>query len=98
MNKFTKELVDDLAEKLLIGLTEDENKMVLDEFEAIDKNINLINEIPNISDVEPMSYALDDFVVELREDVALESIPIENALRNAEKTDGREIEVVKVVD
>lgn len=98
MSKFTKEMVDEYAEKLLIGLTDEENKMVLDEFESIDKNIDLINEIPNIKEVEPMTHALDDFVIELREDIAEESIRIEDALRNAGKTDGREIEVPKVVD
>ena len=98
MAKFTKEMVDDYAEKLLIGLTDEENKMVLDEFESIDKNIDLINEIPNIKEIEPMTHALDDFVIELREDIAEESIRIEDALRNAGKTDGREIEVPKVVD
>ena len=36
MNKFTKKMVADYAEKLLIGLTEEETKMVLDEFEIID--------------------------------------------------------------
>ena len=30
MGKFTKEMVDDYANKLLIGLTPEENKMVLD--------------------------------------------------------------------
>ena len=98
MNKFTKEMVDDYAEKLLIGLTDEENKMVLDEFEAIDKSIDLINKITNIVQVEPMTHALDDFIYELRKDVAEPSIPIEEALRNAGKTDGREIEVPKVVD
>lgn len=98
MSKFTKEMVDDYAEKLLIGLTDEENKMVLDEFEAIDKNIDLINKIPNIASISPMTHALDDFTYELREDIALESIPIEDALRNAGRTDGREIEVPKVVD
>lgn len=98
MSKFTKEMVDDYAEKLLIGLTDEENKMVLDEFEAIDKNIDLINEIPDIEKIEPMTHTLDDFVFELREDQAKESIPIEDALRNAGATDGREIEVPKVVN
>ena len=51
MKKFTSEMVDDYAEKLLIGLTKEENKMVLDEFEIIDKNIDLINQIPNINEV-----------------------------------------------
>lgn len=98
MSKFTKEMVDEYAEKLLIGLTDEENKMVLDEFEAIDKSIDIINKIPNIDEVEPMTHALDDFTCSLRSDIAEESIPVEDALRNAGKTDGREIEVAKVVD
>ncbi len=98
MSKFTKEMVDDYASKLLIGLTEEENKLVLDEFDAIDKSIDKINEIPNISEVIPMTHALDDFEFNLREDIAEESIPIAEALRNAGKIEGREIEVPKVVD
>ena len=43
--KFTKELVDDLADKLLIGLSSEENEMVLSEFDEIDANIDLINEL-----------------------------------------------------
>ena len=46
--KFTKEMVDDYADKLLIGLTSEENQMVLDEFEIIDETINTINEIEGI--------------------------------------------------
>ena len=97
MGKFTKEMVDDYADKLLIGLTKEENKMVLDEFDAIDANIDLINEIPGISEVEPMTHCLDDFYCELREDVIEESIPIEDALRNSDDTEDREIVVPRVV-
>ena len=95
--KFTKEMVDDYADKLLIGLTEEENQMVLEEFEIIDKNIDLINEIPNISEVEPMTHCLDDFTYELREDVVEESCSIEDILSNCDVHNGREIEVPKVV-
>ena len=64
MSKFTREMVNDYADKLLIGLTEDENKMVLDEFDIIDKNISIINNIEGIENVEPMSWCLDDFSCE----------------------------------
>ena len=97
MEKFTAEMVDDYAEKLLIGLTREENKMVLDEFEIIDKNIDLINQIPNISSVEPMTHALDDFEFELREDVAQDSVDIEDLLSNCDVRTEREVEVPKVV-
>ena len=94
---FTKELVDDLANKLLIGLSDEENAMVLNEFDAIDANIDLINEIDGIKDVEPMTHALDDFEYVLREDVAEESVAIEDLLRNSDDTEDREIVVPKVV-
>ena len=97
MRKFTKEMVDDYADKLLIGLTEEENKMVLDEFEIIDKTIDLINEIPNIDKVEPMTHALDDFQYELREDVAEESTPIDELLANCDDFSNRQVEVPRVV-
>ncbi len=97
MNKFTKEMVDDYADKLLIGLTDEENKMVLDEFEIIDKNIDLINEIEGIEQVEPMTHTLDDFTYELREDVVEDSIPIEELLQNCDDYEGREVVVPKVV-
>ena len=97
MGKFTSEMVNDYADKLLIGLTDEENKMVLDEFEIIDKNIDLINEIKDLDKIEPMSHCLDDFVYELREDVIEESIPIEDLLKNCDKTKDREVKVPKVV-
>ena len=94
---FTKEVVDDLANKLLIGLTEEENQMVLDEFEVIDKTINIINEIDGIENVEPMTHTLDDFEFELRDDVVEESVPIDDLLSNCDVHSAREIEVPKVV-
>ena len=97
MSKFTKELVDDLANKLLIGLSDEENEMVLNEFDAIDKNIDLINEIDGISEIEPMTHCLDDFEYILREDIAEDSVDIEDLLKNSDDTEGREIVVPKVV-
>ena len=97
MTKFTKEMVDDYADKLLIGLSDEENEMVLKEFETIDANLDLVNKIDGITDVEPMTHCLDDFEYVLRDDVIEESVPIEDLLRNSDETDGDEIEVPKVV-
>ena len=98
MSKFTKEMVDSYAEKLLIGLTPEENKMVLDEFHEIDKSIDIINEIPNIGMVEAMTHALDDFTYDLREDIANDSIAIEDLLKNCDDYEDREISVPKVIE
>lgn len=97
MSKFTKKMVDDYADKLLIGLTDEENQMVLDEFEIIDQNIDLINEIENIANVEPMTHCLDDFICEFREDEVEASVPIDELLQNCDEFTDREIEVPQVV-
>lgn len=96
-SKFTKEMVVDYADKLLIGLNEEEISRVLDEFEVIDETINTINEIENISSVEPMTHCLDDFEYELREDEVEESCTLDEILSNCDLHNGREIEVPKVV-
>ena len=44
-----------------------------------------------------MTHCLDDFVYELREDVAVEGLPIEDILANSDDTEDREIVVPKVV-
>ena len=61
------------------------------------KNINKINEIENISEVLPMTHALDDFYAELREDVIDESIPREELLANSDLNDGASVVLPKVV-
>lgn len=94
---FTKEKIEKLADLLMIGLTDEEATMVLNEFGKIDANINKINEIEGIDKVEPMTHALDDFVFELREDVVEESVSIEELLQNSDDTDDREVSVPKVV-
>lgn len=97
MSKFTSEMVDIYADKLMIGLTREENEMVLHEFDEIDQQIDLINAIPNISDVEPMTHCLDDFEYVLREDVPEESVPVEDLLANCDDKTDTEVVVPKVV-
>lgn len=97
MSKFTSELVDDLAAKLLIGLSSEENQMVLDEFAIIDEELSKVDSFENIKNIEPMTHTLDDFTFTLREDEAKEAISIEDALKNCDRTEGREVEVPKVV-
>jgi len=94
---FTKELIDDLANKLLIGLSEEENKMVLDEFEEIERNMNLINEIADICKIEPLThpFPLDSTI--LREDDEVSELSQEEVLQNAEDKNLTTIIVPKVV-
>ena len=98
MSNFTKEKIDKYAGDLLIGLTEEERTMIQEEFDTIEKNMDLINKIPNIKDVEPQSFPFEMEVEDLRDDdIEGEEIPIETLLRNCDQYEGREIEVPRVV-
>lgn len=96
-NKFTSTMIEEYADKLLIGLTQEEIDMVLEEFDTIDETINTINEIQNLEQVEPMTHCLDNFVYELRDDIEEESIQIEELLQNCDDKTEREVKVPKVV-
>lgn len=97
MSKFTESMVDDFADKLQIGLTREENKMVLDEMDIIEENVSIVETIPNIKTVDPMTHCLDNFEFDLREDIAEESVDIRDLQANCDDTEGRETQVPKVV-
>ena len=97
MSKFTKEKIDEYANKLLIGLTEEENEMVLKEFNVIEDNMNFLSTIPNLTSKEPMTHALDDFHFSLTEDNPEESLDIADALQNCGDFEDREVKVPRVV-
>ena len=98
MGKFTREMVTDYADKLLIGLTEEETKMVLDEFDVIDKTIDLINRIDGIERLEPMTHALDRCIDDLRNDEVFESPSITDILSNCDDALNDQVRVPKVVE
>jgi len=98
MSKFTLEMIDDYADKLLIGLKDEEKKMIQEEFDSIDSNMDLINNIDGISEIECLSFPFEMEVSELREDDdVIETIDVDTLLSNCDRIDGREIEVPKVV-
>ena len=88
MNNITEEMIDNYAEKLLIGLTDDERKMILEEFDYIEKNMDLINRIPNIKDIEPLSYPFEMYIEDLRDDdKEAEEIEIDVLLRKGKNAE-----------
>mgnify|MGYP003209389789 CR=1 FL=1 len=51
---FTKDIINDYADKLLIGLTEEENELLLREFDVINDNMSKINNVKGLENVEPL--------------------------------------------
>lgn len=94
----TKDKLKNYANKLMFDMNDEEYETLLNEFDVILKQMDLIGEIDNISDVDPMTfpYELDD--VKLRDDSVSRNIEIEDALRNSGSVKGREVKVPKVVE
>ena len=96
--KFTRNMVETYAEKLLIGLTDEETNMVLEEFSVIDETINKINDIEGIEAIEPMTHCLDDFIYVLREDeVITDENAVEKTIANGPVTKDNMFVVPKTV-
>lgn len=98
MSRFTKEMVDRFADEQMFAMSEEERTIALTDLEAMEQHMEKIDRIPGISAARPMTHCLDDFVMELREDEAIESTPIEDLLANADEVFDREIELPKVVN
>ena len=96
MSKFNEGLIIDYADKLLIGLTDKEIKSILSEFDVIEKNMDLINEIDGINKIEPQHYPFDLKSVP-RDGKVIENDDLLDILKNSDKVNDREIEVPKVV-
>jgi aspartyl-tRNA(Asn)/glutamyl-tRNA(Gln) amidotransferase subunit C len=95
---FTKDQIMDYADKLLMGLNDDEAETILNEFSVIDENINQINEIEGLENIEPATSPFDLYVASLREDTPEDSVPADELLKNTKDKVDREIRVPKVVD
>jgi len=95
--KYTKELVDKYAEDLLIQLSDEENKMVLEEFEIIEENMEKINRFADIEKVEAMTHAID-IICDFREDEVKEELTTEEVLQNVAHKTIDSVVVPKVVE
>ena len=79
---FTKEMLDDYANKLLFDLTEDENQLLISEFDVIKENMEIISNIEGIEKVKPLSYPQDTFTTNLRSDDTISLLTSDEALAN----------------
>ena len=93
-----KETLKLLASKLMFTMNEEEYDTLLDEFEIILKQMDLIGKIPNISDAEPMVYPFELDNVLLREDEVVDELPIDDILSNSGSNLYNQVKLPKVVE
>lgn len=94
---FTKDIINDYADKLLIGLTEEENELLLREFDVINDNMSKINNVKGLENVEPLHFPQDLMVKEIRDGKISRMIEIDDALKNCDDYIDREVEIIRVV-
>ncbi len=94
---FTKDIINDYADKLLIGLTEEENTLLLREFDVINDNMSKINNVKGLENVEPLHFPQDLMVKEIRDGKISRMIEIDDALKNCDDYIDREVEIIRVV-
>ena len=94
---FTKEMINNYADKLLIGLTEEECNTLLDEFDVIKENMELIDSIDNLENIEPMHYPTDYEIDNLRDTNAESNLETSDVISNSDGVIEDMIKVPKVV-
>lgn len=87
-----------LANKLMFTMDEKEYDTLLDEFETILKQMDLIGKIKDIEKVEPLIYPFPLDNVTMREDKVVDELPIDDILKNSGSTLYNQVKVPKVVE
>ncbi len=93
-----KEKLKDYAHKLMFDMNEEEYKTLQDEFEIILKQMDLIGKIPNISNVDPMTFPFKNRDATLREDEIGDYLTVGEVLENTKYQTRDQVKVPKVVD
>ena len=93
-----KESLKILANKLMFTMEDSEYDTLLEEFDIMIKQMDLIGKIDGIEKVEPMSYPFPIDGVCLREDEVVDELNIDDILQNSGSTLYNQVKLPKVVE
>lgn len=93
-----KEKLKEYAELLMFDMKEEEYETLQEEFKVILKQMDLIAEIPNIKDVEPMTFPFVNPNVSLREDEVGDYLTTGEVLANVKHQVDDQVKIPKVVE
>ena len=97
MKEVNLEVLKESAHKLLFDMSDEEYMTLLEEFNIITEQMKLISMIPGVDDEVPMTFPFDVSVSYLREDVPVEPLNRDDALKNAHDIVDGQIRLPKVV-
>ena len=93
-----KETLKMLANKLMFTMEDSEYDTLLEEFDTMIKQMDLIGKIEGIEEVEPMSYPFPLEDVCLREDEVVDELEIDEILKNSGSNLYNQVKLAKVVE
>ena len=97
MKPVSKEVLQIAASKMMFEMSDSQYNALIKELNVFLKQVDLIGQIPNIDDVEPMTFPFDVTTTYLREDVVKTPLTNEEALKNATDVKDGQIRLPKVV-
>lgn len=97
MKKYDINVLKDAAKGLMFDMSESEYKTLLCEFDIVATQMNVIGENKELDSVERMVFPFEVSTTEMREDIPVEPLPREQALKNANNKIGGQIKLPKVV-
>jgi aspartyl/glutamyl-tRNA(Asn/Gln) amidotransferase C subunit len=98
MKTITMDVLKDAANRLLFDMSEDQYKTLYEEFGILTKQMEKIGEIKGSWIITPDDFPLSTArPPSLREDVAEEPLPRDEALKNAGNKQDNQIKLPKVV-
>ena len=97
VKEVNKEVLKDAANRLLFDMKDEEYDTLLNEFGAIQHQLNLIGNIKGVDEVSPMTFPFDVTITYLREDEPETPLSQEDVLKNAHDVKDGQIKLPKVV-
>lgn len=97
MKEYNIEILKDAAKRLLFSMSEDEYETLLNEFDIVTKQMDIIGSDKTLDGVEPMAFPFECSTSYLREDEPTEPLNREEALKNSKRKIGGQIKLPKVV-
>lgn len=97
MKQITLDVLHDAANRLLFDMSEQELLTLEEEFKILTQQMEMIGQIQGLESYAPMTFPFDCTVTYLREDVAEEPLPRDEALKNAGSKMNNQIKLPKVV-
>ena len=97
MKNYDINVLKDAAKRLLFDMSDSEYETLLNEFDIITKQMEIIGSDKSLDSLEPMVFPFECTTSYLREDEPEEPLPREVALRNSKRKIGGQIKLPKVV-